>query len=248
MLRVTHQQLHQHHLGNNVATMMNLTHIQNWIFDLDNTLYPAHCQLFTQISQRITRFVIEALNLSENDAQILQEQYRKQYGTTLSGLMRDHDIVAEDFLGYVHDIDVSAVKPNLALAEVLQTLPGRRFIYTNGSVKHAQNITVKLGINHVFDDIFDIKAAQYLPKPHRQSYDQFLSLYDVDPERSVMFEDLAVNLEVPHALGMETVLICEDADLSKTDLSSKTDQDLAPHIGYATTDLTRFLAGVMTSA
>jgi len=218
--------------------------IRNWVFDLDNTLYPAECQLFAQIDARMTAFVERSLNLSHAEARFVQKDYYVRYGTTLSGLMHEHDIPPTDFMDYVHDIDLSAIAPDTHLRDQIADLPGRRFVFTNGSVKHAENVTRKLGIDHLFDGVFDIHAADYLPKPHRPTYERFLTAHDLDPEQSIMFEDIPVNLEVPHDMGMTTVLVCSHAEWLADEPSAKRPahpDDEHDHVHHKTTDLGSFL-------
>lgn len=231
--------------------MGDFRHICDWVFDLDNTLYPAECNLFKQIDIRMTEFVGTLLNLPHLEARKVQKDYYQRYGTTLSGLMNEHDVEPHDFMDYVHDIDLSMLPVNKQLAEQLEKLPGRRFVLTNGSVRHALNITQKLGIDHLFDGFFDIKAADYVPKPHQQTYERFLAVHDINPKKAVMFEDLSVNLEAPNALGMTTVLVCTQSDWISDEPEDKRParlDDEAPHVHHRTDDLTGFLSGLMTSA
>lgn len=233
--------------------MADFRHIESWIFDLDNTLYEAECRLFAQIDARMTGFIRERLNLDHERARRLQKQYYVEYGTTMSGLMHEHGVCPESFMEYVHDIDLAPISENPALAEAIETLPGRKFIYTNGSARHAENVAGALGVYHLFDEVFDIKAAGYAPKPHRAPYEKFLSSHDVNPANAVMFEDLAHNLEAPHALGMTTVLVCSDAawlaDEPHDKRPARPDehQDGGPeHVHHVTDDLTAFLKNVKT--
>jgi len=229
--------------------MHNFSHVTDWVFDLDNTLYPAECNLFAQIDVRMTEYVARLLDLPPAEARIQQKKYYVEYGTTLSGLMHEHNIEAEHFMDHVHDIDLSPVARNDELAKIISSLPGRKFVYTNGSIKHAENVTTKLGIDHVFDDMFDIKAAHYMPKPKAEPYDLFLKSFDIKARNAAMFEDLAVNLEVPNTLGMTTVLVCSDSDWLDNEPSLKRParlEDIAPHVQYRTSDLTEFLASLMT--
>ena len=231
--------------------MTNLQHIEHWVFDLDNTLYSAECQLFAQIDARMTDFVQRRLDLDHASARKMQKDYYVQYGTTLSGLMQEHDVRPEDFMDYVHDIDLSAISHDRDLEAAINALPGDKYIYTNGSAKHAQNVASALGILHLFDDIFDIKAGDYTPKPHRESYERFLEAHGVAPKRAIMFEDLIQNLETPHAIGMTTVLVCSGAEWLTDEPSAKRPArpgDNAPHIHHTTDDLTRFLTSATTSA
>lgn len=231
--------------------MTDLRHIESWVFDLDNTLYAAECQLFAQIDARMTAFIQSKLGARHADARKLQKDYYVRYGTTMSGLMTEHDVCPDEFLSFVHDIDLAPIIPNPALAKALENLPGKRFIFTNGSVKHAENVAGALGVYHLFDDVFDIKAAEYTPKPHRSTYDLFLKLFGIDAERAAMFEDLSQNLEAPHALGMTTVLICSDAAWLADEPHDKRPArpgDTADHIHHTTNDLTAFLENAITAS
>jgi len=185
-----------------------------WVFDLDNTLYPRDCNLFAQIDVKMKSFIGELLDVDIEEAHRIQKEYFRTHGTTLRGLMDNHGLAPTEFLDYVHDIDVSPVPPNPALDDVLHRLPGRKIIYTNGSVSHAENVSNRLGIRHHFDGIFDIIAADYNPKPARAPYEQMLREHDVDPTRAVMLEDIARNLEPAHALGMTTVWVRSEHDHS----------------------------------
>ncbi|MEL6369605.1 MAG: pyrimidine 5'-nucleotidase [Pseudomonadota bacterium] len=220
--------------------------IENWVFDLDNTLYPARCHLFAQIDARMSSFIRERLEMSPEEARKLQKAYYVQYGTTLSGLMIEHKIAPDDFLAHVHDIDVSHLPENPLLAAGINALEGRKFIFTNGSVAHAENVLDKLGIDAgFFTDIFDIRAAEFTPKPHRQTYEKFLEAGRIKPARAAMFEDLAHNLEAPHALGMTTVLVCDDvkwfADEPAKKRPASLEDDHGDHIHHVTDDLTGFV-------
>lgn len=181
--------------------------VTDWVFDLDNTLYPHHSNLFSQIDVRMTAYVSELLSLSREDARKLQKELYQEYGTTLNGLMQRHGIDPDDFLEKVHDIDYSWLVPDPMLGTAIRQLPGRKFIFTNGDRGHAERAARQLGILDHFDDIFDIVAAGLTPKPARQTYEKFAALHAVTGPNTVMFEDLARNLAVPKALGMTTVLV-----------------------------------------
>lgn len=219
-------------------------HVRTWVFDLDNTLYPAHTNLFAQVDERIRDFVARLLGTSPEESQRLQRGYYKTYGTTLRGLMIEHGISPDEFLEYVHDIDHSAVAPDPALGAAIARLPGRRFIMTNGTRKHAENTARALGIGEHFEDIFDIVAAGLLPKPHRETYDAFLALHGIDPKVSAMFEDLSRNLEVPHALGMKTVLVVPQGtrEVFREDWEMEGREE--PHVEFVTDDLGPFVARI----
>jgi putative hydrolase of the HAD superfamily len=190
----------------------NLAHIdalniKDWVFDLDNTLYPATTHLFPQIDRRMKTFISEALKLSLDDAFKLQKQYYWKYGTTLRGLMLNHKIEPDGFLEYVHDIDHSVVAADPRLDAVLAALPGRKFIYTNGSERHAANVMDRLGVARHFAGVFDICASSYIPKPDPAAYDDLVARHAIDPRRTIMFEDIQRNLKPAADLGMTTVWV-----------------------------------------
>lgn len=192
----------------------------------------------------MTAFIQERFSLEHPIARKLQKEYYVQYGTTMSGLMQEHDVEPDHFLDYVHDIDLTPISENKPLAVVLERLPGRKFIYTNGSVRHAENVAGALGIYHLFDAVFDIKAAQYTPKPHRAPYEAFIGQHNIDPKRAIMFEDLSQNLKTPFDMGMTTVLVCSDAAWLADEPHDKRPArigDTGDHIHYSTTDITAFL-------
>ena len=184
-----------------------LNEVDFWIFDLDNTLYPAACRLFDQVDRRIGLYVERLLNLDQEAARALQKQYFRDHQTTLNGLMINHAVDPEDFLDFVHRIDVSGVAADASLDRALEALPGRKVIFTNGSVKHAENVMGRLGIERHFKDIFDIAAAGYVPKPDLSSYRKLVERYGIKPERAAMIDDMPRNLEPAAALGMATVLV-----------------------------------------
>lgn len=232
----------------------DFSHITTWVFDLDNTLYPAHCNLFKQIDARMTGFVERTLDLPYDQARTLQKDYYVRYGTTLSGLMREHDVAPHDFMDYVHDIDLAPVDENPVLAALIDTLPGEKYIFTNGSVRHAENVTTKLGLSGLFDAIFDIAAADFTPKPHRIAYERFTARHAIDPRKAAMFEDIAHNLAEPHAMGMATVLITSNAEWLADEPADKRPAaplgdgaHLEDYIHHVTDDLTAFLQAVAIS-
>ena len=218
--------------------------VTEWVFDLDNTLYPRHTDLFSQIDKKMTQFIRDLLDLEHDDARLLQKSYYRDHGTTLKGLMINHKIDPNVFLETVHDIDYSWVKPDLALGEAIKSLPGRKFIFTNGDTTHARRTATALGILDHFDDIFDIIAADLLPKPAAATYDRFLARHGVDTKRAAMFEDLPRNLVVPHDLGMRTVLIVP-RNLDKVlDEVWEHDGHDGDHVHHVTDDLTAFLSAI----
>src|SRR5437763_16041106 len=183
-----------------------LDHVDTWVFDLDNTLYPHHLNLWQQVDERIRDYIARFLKITHEEAFRLQKDYYKRYGTSMRGLMTEHGMAPDDFLDFVHQIDHSPLEPNAALGAAIENLPGRKLILTNGTRRHADAVLARLALDRHFHDVFDIVAAELEPKPSRQTYDRFLKMHGVDPARAAMFEDLARNLAVPHALGMTTVL------------------------------------------
>jgi len=213
-----------------------------WIFDLDNTLYPADCNLFAQVDQRMGEFIARYLGVPFEYARHLQKTYYRQFGTTLSGLMQVHGLDPKAFLDYVHDIDLSVVPAHPELAAAIEQLPGRKLIFTNGSRGHAERVAGKLGVLHCFEDIFDIVTSEYVPKPTPQCYDMFLKLHRVEAEASAMFEDMPHNLEAPHVLGMTTVLVHSRSTYDHP-VQQKIRAWVEPpeHVHHMTDDLERFL-------
>ncbi|WP_187969465.1 pyrimidine 5'-nucleotidase [Aquibium microcysteis] len=215
--------------------------ITDWVFDLDNTLYPHHTNLFAQIDVKMTAYVSELLQLPREEARVVQKQLYKDYGTTLNGLMHRHGIDPDDFLQKVHDIDYSWVAADPALGDEIKALPGRKFIFTNGDRGHAERTARQLGILDHFDDIFDIVAAGLVPKPARETYDKFASLHRVAGPNAAMFEDLARNLAAPKALGMTTVLIVPRNFEPTFSEIWESDPDEADDVDFVTDDLAGFL-------
>ena len=224
----------------------DFAHVTEWVFDLDNTLYPHHINLFAQIDRNMSAYVSELLQLESEEARALQKRYYHEHGTTLQGLMLHHGINPDEFLERAHAIDYSALLPHPELGEAIRTLPGRKFIFTNGSVPHAEAAARALGILDHFDDIFDIVAAGYVPKPAGATYDKFASLHRVDTGNAAMFEDLPRNLQVPKALGMRTILLTpknlDDVLMERWEVLSDEDD----HIDYVTDDLASFLSALVS--
>lgn len=219
-------------------------HITDWVFDLDNTLYPHHCNLFSQIDVRMTTYVSQLLDLPREEARALQKELYRQHGTTLRGLMERHQVDPDDFLEKVHDIDYSWIEPDPALGEAIRALPGRKFIFTNGSRSHAERAAERLGVSDHFEDIFDIVAAGLTPKPAKESYDLFVALHRIVGPNAVMFEDIARNLRVPKEIGMTTVLIVpRNFEPTYSEIWER-DPDQADAVDYVTDDLKAFLKAV----
>ena len=214
---------------------MRLDHIETWVFDLDNTLYPATCRLFDQVDRNMGAFICEFLKLDPVEARALQKRYLKEFGTTLRGLMVNHDCPPERFLEAAHAIDYSAVQGDARLDRALEALPGRKLIFTNGSVPHAERVLDRLGVGRHFAGVFDIVAAGYLPKPERAAYEGLVRAHAIEPRRAALFEDLPRNLVPAAALGMTTVLI-------KTDSEWAEEAAEGDHIHHVTEDLAGWLA------
>lgn len=230
------------------ALIARFAAVETWVFDLDNTLYPASTDLFAQVDVRIRDYVVKLIGATPDEAHRLQKDYYRRYGTTLRGLMIEHGISPDGFLEYVHDIDHSVVAPDPRLGAAIERLPGRRFIMTNGTRRHAAAVADRLGITEHFEDVFDIVAADLLPKPHRETYEKFFAEAGIDPTRAAMFEDLSRNLEVPDALGMATVLVVPSGIETVVRESWEFDGRDAPHVQWVTDDLARFLERVAPAA
>lgn len=220
-------------------------HVTDWVFDLDNTLYPHHSNLFSQIDVKMTSYVSELLRLPREDARKLQKELYWKYGTTLRGLMEHYRVDPDHFLEKVHDIDYSWLDPDPAMGEAIRALPGRKFIFTNGNRGHAERAARQLGVLDHFEDIFDIVAAGLRPKPAKESYDLFLDLHRVVGPNAAMFEDLARNLRVPKELGMTTVLIVpRNFEPTYSEIWER-DPKQEDEVDYVTDDLTAFLRSVL---
>lgn len=185
--------------------------VETWIFDLDNTLYPPHSDLWPKVDAKITGYIAEFLGVDGLTARAIQKYYYQTHGTTLNGLMIEHQIDPHEFLEFVHDIDRSNLEPDAQLARAIGNLPGHKYVFTNGSRRHAEETMKQLGIDHLFEDVFDIVASEFVPKPARRPYESFLAKHGVKPVTSAFFEDIPRNLEVPSELGMRTVLVVPDA-------------------------------------
>jgi putative hydrolase of the HAD superfamily len=218
---------------------------QAWIFDLDNTLYPADCNLFAQVDRRMGEFIARYLGVPFEYARHLQKTYYRQFGTTLSGLMQVHRMEPKPFLDYVHDIDLSLVAEHPELAQAIAALPGRKLIFTNGSRAHAERVAAKIGVLDLFEGVFDIVDASYVPKPLAACYDQFIKAHGVDAASSAMFEDMPHNLETPHALGMTTVLVHSDFNYDHpVQKAIRAWVEPPAHVHHVTDDLAGFLNGL----
>ena len=220
--------------------MQRFATIEGWVFDLDNTLYPASQNLFAQIDKRMTAFIGEALAVERDKAYRLQKQFLGEYGTTLAGLMNKHGLPPGPFLDFVHDIDVSPLTPDPKLSNALANLPGKKYIFTNGTQKHAERVSDRLGVLHHFDDIFDIVSADFIPKPSLETYKKIIEKYKIEPQYSIFIEDIARNLKPAHELGMKTVWIINDEPWAAEFSNSN-------FINYRTDKLSKFLKEINES-
>lgn len=216
-----------------------------WVFDLDNTLYPAECDLFAEIDQRMTDFVARFLRLPRPEARRIQKSYYVNHGTTLNGLMSLHGMDPAEFLAHVHEIDLSPLPHLPDLADAIGGLPGRKYVFTNGSRYHAERVTAHMGLGGVFDGQFSIEDGAYLPKPATAAYEAFCAHFSVDPKKAVFFEDLARNLVPAQRMGFATVLVQSDHTAQYEPQAvrpSSPGDDLPVEIDYVTANLTSFLS------
>ncbi|MEO1042237.1 MAG: pyrimidine 5'-nucleotidase [Pseudomonadota bacterium] len=222
----------------------DFAHIRDWVFDLDNTLYPARCNLFQEIDFRMTSYVSELLGLEHDDARRVQKDLYALHGTTLAGLMREHDVDPHAFMDFVHEIDLSPLDPDPGLRAAIAALPGRKFVHTNGSCRHAANVLGKMGLGDVIDDVFDVEMSGWVPKPRAENYDASGAHFGINESAAAMFEDMSVNLEEPHRRGMTTILVTGDAHWIEHEPPEKRPGAAlagAEHIHHTTGDLTQFL-------
>jgi putative hydrolase of the HAD superfamily len=210
-------------------TAASFAHVRAWVFDLDNTLYPPSARLFDQIEVRMTDFVMQALNIPRDKANHLRDLYWKRYGTTLAGLMAEHDVDPGPYLTTVHDINLSHLAPDPLLATRIHALPGRKIVYTNGCEPYARRVLDARGLTGAFDAVYGVEHANFLPKPEQAAFEAVFALDGLSPTQGAMFEDDPRNLAAPHAMGMRTVHVAPDP----------LPQD---HIHHHTTDLSAFLS------
>lgn len=225
----------------------DLSHVATWVFDLDNTLYPSDAAVMSQVDRKMTEYVALQLGLNPAQAHKVQKDYWREYGTTLNGLMANGQVPnGRDFLDFVHDIDLSVVDPDPELARRIRALPGRRYVYTNGSMKHAENVCDRLGIADCFHDLFDVEAADFQPKPHRSGFERFVSRFDVKAPESAFFEDSIRNLKTAHELGWTTILV--RARPGPRDEESAGPGEHPDHVHYAVDCLKTFLSSARTAS
>lgn len=208
-----------------------------WLFDLDNTLYPAGCRLFDQIDVKMKTFISELLDVDRDEAHRIQKDYFHTHGTTLRGLMNANGIEPGPFLDFVHDIDLSELPASAKMEQALDALPGRKIVFTNASLDYAERVLDQLAIRHHFEDIFDIIAAEYRPKPDITAYHALIERHGVDPARAAMVEDMSVNLAPARELGMTTVWVPRDLEAAR---ETGTDD----HVDHLVEDLEVWLHGL----
>ena len=208
----------------------DLRHIDTWIFDLDNTLYPPGSEFMALMEGRMTEFVARETGLPRGEARALQKKYLHEHGTTLAGLMANHGVSPEPFLTEVHDISLETLRPIPQLVEGVARLPGRRLVFTNGDERHADRVLAHLGLESLFEGVFHIAAADYIPKPRPEAFARMIERHGVKPGASAFFEDSERNLEPAARLGMTTVLVGPAAA-----------QSTAPYVQHKTDDLAAFL-------
>jgi len=214
--------------------MKNLLTIKYWIFDLDNTLYSGQTKVFSEVDKKMSSYISKRMNIDLVKAKEIQKKYFYEYGTTLSGLMKQDGIDPHDFLKFVHDIDISWLPKDLKLRRELTKIKDKKYIFTNGSHAHVENVTKQLGIDGLFDGVFDIVDADFIPKPHINPYKKIIEKFNIDPKKSILIEDIAHNLEQAKSLGMKTCWLENNESFAKKDADK-------PYIDYKIKSLPSFL-------
>ena len=214
--------------------MKNLIDIKYWIFDLDNTLYSGQTKVFSEVDKKMSTFISKKMNIDLVKAKDIQKKYFYEYGTTLSGLMKQNNIDPHDFLEFVHNIDISWLPKDLKLKEELIKIKEKKYIFTNGSHAHVENVTKQLGIDGLFDGAFDIVDANFVPKPHIDPYKKIIEKFNIEPTKSILIEDIAHNLEQAKNLGMKTCWLENEETFAKKDADK-------PYIDYKIKNLPSFL-------
>ncbi len=214
--------------------MKELTKIKYWIFDLDNTLYSGQTKVFSEVDKKMSTFISEKFDVDLVEAKKIQKEYFYEYGTTLSGLMKRKNVNPNEFLEFVHDIDISWLPEDKFLKEELIKIKEKKYIFSNGSHSHIENVTNQLGISGLFDGAFDITDADFIPKPHLNPYKKMIKKFKLDPKKSILIEDIAHNLEQAKNLGMKTCWLENDEAFAKKDADK-------PYIDYKINNLPSFL-------
>jgi putative hydrolase of the HAD superfamily len=208
---------------------ISLRDLECWVFDLDNTLYPASNGLMAEVSSRMTQFVARALGVAAEEALVEQKQLFRKHGTTLRGLMEKYAVDPCSFLDFVHQVDYDQVDPSPRLADALCALPGRKLIFTNASTHHAERVLDRLGVADCFDGVFDVAAAAWQPKPNPTAYQTLVERHQITPGRAAMVEDMAPNLEPAAALGMTTVWLNHEDAAAPAWTAPSDDSDYVDH-------------------
>ncbi len=214
--------------------MKDLQPIKFWIFDLDNTLYSGNTRVFEQVDKKMTEYISKKLKVDKEEAKKIQKNYFYKYNTTLNGMIKNHKINPNEFLEFVHDINIEFLQKDPDLAKEIKKLNGLKIIFTNGSKKHALNVTKRLGIDQLFDDIFDIVDCNFVPKPLIEPYKKLVEKHKIDPKLCVLVEDIARNLKPAYEMGMKTVWIENNEPWA-----SKFSDD--SFVNYRTSNLPEFL-------
>lgn len=213
--------------------------INTWIFDLDNTLYSADSGIFQQVHKLMGEFIAKNLNMELSEAKKLQSKYYKQHGTTLRGMMDNHGVDPDYFLEEVHRLDYSIVGPNEKLNNELKSLKGRKIIYTNANKQHVVDVLQKINLSNFFDEVFDIKMANYIPKPEIKPYQQIIDLFNIDSKSSAMFDDIAKNLVPAKKVGFTPVWVDAGYENFSDDIKASKE-----YLDYQTRDLSLFLKDI----
>jgi putative hydrolase of the HAD superfamily len=214
-----------------------LAHIDCWIFDLDNSLYPASADLFALIDLRMGEYISNLLGCDAVEARKVQKAFFRDHGTTLAGLMKTHGVEPRHFLDFVHDIDLARISADPATIAALDRLPGRKFVFTNGDEGYARRVLDKLGMANAFDGLHDIHAMEYVPKPDPRAYERICAIHAIDPTRALFVEDMARNLRPAKTLGMTTVWIDNGSDQASHDFDPA-------FIDYRITDIGEWLGEI----
>jgi putative hydrolase of the HAD superfamily len=214
--------------------MKDLSKIKFWLFDLDNTLYSGDTKVFDQVDKKMSKFISEKLKVNLEEAKKIQKNYFHEYNTTLNGMIKNHDIDANEFLEFVHDVDLEFLKKDEPLKKEIEKLKGKKIIFTNGSKAHASNVTSRIGIEQLFDGVFDIVDSDFYPKPSLEPYKKIIENYKIVPEYCIFFEDIARNLKPAYELGMKTVWIENNEPWA----AKYSDEEF---VNYKTGSLTKFL-------
>ncbi len=216
----------------------SLSHIDTWIFDLDLTLYGPEANIMSQVRDRIALFVQRYFQIGSEEAHVVRHTYWKKYGTTLGGLMAEHQLDPHGYLDFVHDVDMSLLSPAPDLRALIETLPGRKLIFTNADAPYADRVLAARGLDDLFEDVFDIHRMQHMPKPAAASYDALCAALAIDPTGALFVDDSVHNLMPAKALGMTTIWVNHDAETDSSDTEQFVDHEIA--------DLTQWLSSIHT--